>query len=594
MEKKKWLNTLVIILTILFLLQSCSEINKDESPMQLKAFNPMQLIKQENNLKGESIVKIKAAKNEYEPFQIAIVAGAKLNHVKIEMSDLKGENGSIGRENIVLYREEYVPIRNSSPRVVYSQGLYPDPLLPFKNPITGEPIEPLRVIDGQNGSQYAGAKYSAYPIEIFPGQNRVIWIDVYIPKNTTAGIYTGIFKASADGDISAEIPVELTVWNFSLPDTASHSTHFGHFGRIASMWGIKTDSKKYRDIEMRFCNELAKHRINPPIPHYLLPEVNDDGSLTIIPERHEKLKQYIKETYLLDFEVPRASFMTSTSNSKLPTPKSQTDPIAIKKTERYYKEYYDYLKKNGWEKRAYLYLLDEPNSVKDYNQVINLSKVVKQAAPELNCLVVEQTYKHDPSWPDLDSSIDIWCPLFSFIDRKSIQEKLKSGDKVWSYTALVQPPPKYHPEYEKVKDKNAPYWHIDRPTIVYRIPLWINKQYGITGLLYWTTVQWRENPFNEPYIGPYPTRYINGGGMLFYPGKDAGFDGPVTSIRLKILREGLEDYEYFTILEEKGEHEFVKEIIDSISPEWWNYTRDPRVLLEARERMAKKIIALNN
>ncbi len=509
----------------------------------------MQLIKQENNLIGENIVKIKAAKNEYEPFQIAIVAGGKLNNVKVEMSDLKGENGMIGKENITLFREEYVPIRNSSPRVVYSQGLYPDPLLPFNNPVAGEPIEPLHFTDFYSSNRKrVGAKYSAYPIEIFQDQNRVIWIDVYIPKNTPAGIYYGKFKAVADGDISAEIPIELTVWDFSLPDTASHSTHLGHFGRIAGYWDIKSDSKEYRDIEKRFCDELAKHRVNPPIPHYLLPELNNDGSLTIIPERHEKLKQYIEETHLLDFEVPRASFMTSTSNSELPTPASQSDPIAIKKTKRYYHDYYNYLKKNGWEKRAYLYLLDEPNHVKDYEQVINLAKVVKQAAPELNCLVVEQTYKHEPSWPNLDSSIDIWCPLFSYIDRNTIEEKLKSGDQVWSYTALVQPPPKYHPEYEKVKDKNAPYWHIDRPTIVYRIPLWINKQYGITGLLYWSIVSWRENPFNEPYLGPYPTRYINGGGMLFYPGKDAGFDGPVTSIRLKNLREGLEDYEYFTIL----------------------------------------------
>jgi len=593
MQEKKWLSTLVIILTSLFILQSCNGTGKEETPMQLQAFNSMQLIQQENKAKGEDVAKIKAAKNEYESFQIAVIAkSGKLDHVKIEISDLKSDNGTIGKENIVLFREEYVPVRNSTPRVTYPQGLYPDPLLPFKNPITGKPIEAIHVSDWEKTNRLVGAKYSAYPIEIFKGQNRVIWVDVYVSKNTPAGIYKGIFKASADGNISAEIPVELTVWSFTLPDTASHSTHFGHFGAIAGAWKIKSDSKKYREIERRFCDELAKHRINPPIPGYLLPEVNEDGSLTIIPERHEKLKQYIEETHLLDFEVPRAPFMTSTSNSKLPTPKSQTDPIAIRKTERYYKEYYDYLKKNGWEKRAYLYLLDEPNSVKDYNQVINLGKVVKQAAPELNCLVVEQTYKHDPSWPDIDPYVDIWCPLFSYIDRNTIQEKLKEGDKVWSYTALVQPPPKYHPEYEKVKDKNAPYWHIDRPTLVYRIPLWINKQYDITGLLYWTTVQWRDNPFNEPYIGPIPTRYVNGGGMLFYPGILAGFDGPVTSIRLKNLREGLEDYEYFTILEKKGEHEFVKKIVDSISPNWWSFTRDPEKILKAREKMAQKIVAL--
>ena len=104
-------------------------------------------------------------------------------------------------------------------------------------------------------------------------------MDVYVPKETLPGVYRGLFKAIARGDVAAEIAVELTVWNFTLPDTATHRTHFGGFGRIAAFWGVEKDSEKYRAIERRFCRELARHRINPPVPHYLLPQVNDDGSL---------------------------------------------------------------------------------------------------------------------------------------------------------------------------------------------------------------------------------------------------------------------------------------------------------------------------
>ena len=86
-----------------------------------------------------------------------------------------------------------------------------------------------------------------------------------------------------------------------------------------------------QNIEMRFCKELARHHINPPIPPDLLPEVNDNGSLTIIPKRHEKLKKYIKETHLVNFEIPRTSFMSTTSNSSRPTPDNQTDPASIEK-----------------------------------------------------------------------------------------------------------------------------------------------------------------------------------------------------------------------------------------------------------------------
>jgi hypothetical protein len=220
--------------------------------------------------------------------------------------------------------------------------------------------------------------------------------------------------------------------------------------------------------------------------------------------------------------------------------------------------------------------------------------MVKEAVPELQRLVVEQTYKHDPSWPDLDNYVDIWCPLFGFIDRKTINEKIAQGDEVWSYTALVQPPPSYHPQYKLVKDKNAPYWHIDRPPIVYRIPLWINKQYNIKGLLYWTTTGWYNDkgPWLEPWLGPYPERYANGGGLLIYPGKEAGFDGPVSTIRLKNIRDGLEDYEYFAILEKMGQKKFVKEMVDSIAPKWWDFTTDGEALLKIREELARKISEL--
>ena len=589
MKKIKILTVALVIVLVFAVLPNA------QAAIRLEAFHSLQRIMPQNQVRGEEVARIQAARNEYEAFQIAIIAeDEKLKEVRVEMSDLQGDEAGIGRENIVLYREEYVVIRHSSPRTSEPPGLYPDALLPLKNPITGEPIEPLRLADGQQGRQLVGAKYSAVSIEIFPGRNRVIWVDVYVPKGTPAGQYRGVFRAVAEGDVSAEIPVELTVWNFTLPDTATHRTHFGGFSRIAGFWGIDPDSEEYREIEKRFCLALARHRINPPIPHHLLPQVNDDGSLTILPERHKKLVQYIKETHLRDFEVPRAPFMSSTSNSPRATPESQTDPVAIEKSKRYYRQYYHYLKRNGWEKRAYLYMLDEPNSVKDYQQVINLGRVVKQAAPELKCLVVEQTYKHDPSWPEIDPYIDIWCPLFGFIDRQTIREKIAGGDAVWSYTALVQPPPKYHPQYAQVKDKNPPYWEIDFPPISYRIPLWINKQYGITGLLYWTTVYWKDDPFNEPFLGPYPVRYVNGEGMLFYPGKLAGFDGPVVSIRLKNIREGLEDYEYFAILEKMGEHQFVREILDGVSPTWWNFARDGRVLFEARERMARRIVGLGD
>jgi len=601
MKRNNLLNLNLIVLLALF--TQCAQDQRTDDPIRLTALNSMQRAIPGRPIEGAQVIDIKAAKNEYEAFQVVIEAGNEnlLQNVQVSISDLEGESGRIGSDNIILFRAENVHLRNSTDRAYFGPGLFPDPLLPFLDPVSGESIKSYHKIESSSGSQFSGAKYRASPINLYPGQSCTIWVDVYIPSDTKAGIYTGNLKVTTDENISSQIPITLKVWNFTLPQVATHRTHLGHFSHIATAWGIDSHSERFREIEMRFCRELAKHRVNPPIPHSLLPEVNNDGSLTIDPEKHESLRQYIKETHLVDFEIPRARFMTNTSNSPLATPDNQSNPVAIEKSKRYYREIYSYIKENGWDERAYLYLIDEPNSVKDYKQVITLAKVADEAAPELKRLVVEQTYKHNPDWPDLDSSIDIWCPLFGFIERKTIQEKIQNGDEVWSYTALVQPSPSYHPDYDKLKDKDPPYWHIDQQVMMYRIPMWINRQYDINGLLYWTTAGWynEEGPWLAPamfHFGNAEARaeYFNGGGLLLYPGKDAGFDGPVSSIRLKNIREGLEDYEYFAILEKNGEEEFVREMMNDVCPEWWDFTKDPEILLKVREQLAMKIESLLN
>jgi hypothetical protein len=154
----------------------------------------------------------------------------------------------------------------------------------------------------------------------------------------------------------------------------------------------------------------------------------------------------------------------------------------------------------------------------------------------------------------------------------------------------VQRAPRYHPEYERVKNLDPPYWHIDRPLLVYRVPTWINRQYDITGLLYWTTVTTVIQPWANPAFSH--GRHYNGGGYLFYPGIPCGIEGPVASMRLKNLRDGMEDYEYFALLERLGGEEALDKIIDRIAPNWWDYTKDPGQILAARQQLAEEILRL--
>ena len=106
-------------------------------------------------------------------------------------------------------------------------------------------------------------------------------------------------------------------------------------------------------------------------------------------------------------------------------------------------------------------------------------------------------------------------------------------------------------------------------------------------------------------------RYPNGDGYIIYPGKPIGYDGLVGSIRLKQVREGAEDYEYFTLLNSlikksdldsphvKTAIEALKQATDlvNIPCTMGRYStkilKSPDEVLRAREQIAKSIDKLN-
>lgn len=118
----------------------------------------------------------------------------------------------------------------------------------------------------------------------------------------------------------------------------------------------------------------------------------------------------------------------------------------------------------------------------------------------------------------------------------------------------------------------------------------MNRQYGITGLLYWTTFTYVSAPWHSPAISHWNI-CCNGGGYLLYPGLPCGMEGPVHSMRLKVVRDSMEDYEYFVLLEQRGGADALRPCIDRIAPNWWDIEYDPDVLLEERRKIAEAIVA---
>ncbi len=597
MIKYGFFSWILVILLIVALFSSCSTSKGGQDEVKLTAISSLERIGPNEPLYGEPQVIIKAARNEYESFQV--VVGALTKNVQVinaEITDMVGQDGIIEKENVTFYRPEYVRVGRSTPRAQLPPGLYADPLVPFINPHTGEIIKPFRTYQEYWPGPQIREGHEIYPLpfEVWKGQNQPIWLDVYIPKNAVAGEYKGTFTVTMNNYPSpwgqgldtlvtktVSIPVQLTVWDFTLPDGPTHKNHFGGVGRLTSWFDAEVNSDAYRDLEMNYCRMFAEHRMNPPLPRSIMPLIKDDGSLEISPERHRQLQEFIKKMHVTDFEIPRAPIPGITN------PHRELMNEERQKLVKYYRDYYRYVKDNGWEDRAYVYLYDEPNTAECYKRVLELGELVREAAPELKILVVEQPYSQDTEWPDMDPAVDIWCGLLGFIDRNSTEAAISRGDEVWSYTALAQRTPRYHPQYEEYKDYDPPYWHIDAMLTAHRTPTWINYQYGISGILYWALTYRERDDWNPVF-----RLRFNGDGYLMYPGVPCGVNGPVSSIRLKNIRESMEDYEYLHLYEKLAGREAVLKIVADVAPEWWQSTNDPRVIFSAREKIAKEIMKL--
>ena len=507
---------------------------------------------------GGPSVRIAAARNEYEPFQIVVQALDKPVTVSdVVVGDLAGgDNRRIAAKHAVRYREHCVYVRRPSHTSTAPVGLYPDALVPFVNPIDGG-----KLTEWHSRKNKQGAKYDAIPRKISPGFAETFWVDLHVPADAAAGDYKGEARVKIAGGQAVVVPVELHVWSFALPDTPTVQSHFGGFSRVASSHGVKPTSAEYYVIEERYLAAMAHHRITPDVPRHLLPKAKPDGSIDPSAS-HAKLAAFIQRYHVNAIQVPFGFTGDPTGKNR-------------ELTKRYLAAMQAYLAKHGWLDGAYIYLLDEPNDKEAYKTVRQRAAVVHEAAPKLRVLCTEQTRPSRPEWGDLNDAIDIWVPLWPLHDEPTAVQRLAAGDELWSYTALCQRAP-------------ALFWQLDFPLLNYRVWAWINYRYQMTGLLYWTSVYWGH--VKDPWLDQPSFRLAyNGEGMLFYPGRDAGFDGPVASMRLKQIREGMEDYEYLHLLAAKAGRQKAMAFAKRIGRTWRDWETDPVKLLTIRAELARAI-----
>ena len=161
----------------------------------------------------------------------------------------------------------------------------------------------------------------------------------------------------------------------------------------------------------------------------------------------------------------------------------------------------------------------------------------------------------------------------------------EAGKEMWMYHAV---------------DPREPFMNtfIQWPAIHGRLLMWYAALHESPGWLYYLTNAWQTNDKVIERVGrgphtnfnPVSWGHSNGDGCLLYPGAD----GPVSTIRLENLTDGIEDWELFARLRDReraaGANEEATDLIARLVRAGDDRTEDPALLERTRREAARRLL----
>lgn len=560
--------------------------NGNEPPVTCWTASATKKIRPNDSSESGFNVNIQAAKNEYESFQIVLSDTESFIINNISVSDLKKGSKFIDNRYIKVYREVYIDIKTIS-NTEGEYGLWPDALIPIKDVFFNE-------------------TRNALPFTASPNINHVFWVDLFIPSGLIAGDYKGSIKVDIDGKKSFNIPINITVWDFELPSTSTLVSAFGFDG-----WDTLKGHFEHRDSDAQdMLTPLSKLYTECALMNRVSLEsaIGEDWSIIPWPITDPIDWTEFDQNWSSFFDGKDLSY--GLQNARLT---SQRIPLWGDNDNEniiYIRNFVSHFRTKGWNDILFDYTWDEPDGKEDFNGIIRRGKMIREADPNIPLLVTTNIQMGEIF--DITEFVDIWTPVINDVNDKEgsicwesefagnqrglYSNQINIGKRLWWYQSCES-----HGcgigDSASLCFSGWPSYAIDIPAIDNRIMEWMSFKYDISGELYYSTtyaymgISGNEDAWNNQYYF-----WGNGDGTLFYPGRPDKIGGtnhiPIESIRIKMIREGMEDYEYMHLLKILGDESFARAQVDSVISETYKFFRDPDILYKARENMAKRILEL--
>ena len=368
----------------------------------------------------------------------------------------------------------------------------------------------------------------AEPFDLAAGTAQPYWVDVTVPRDQTPGEYYGLFTVTSDQG-SSQVAVVFHVRKFTLPRKPALRSSFLALAPTLQM-----------------AEELLNDRID-------LDNAPTGDERTLI------------DNYGYTIRGAGAWSGADVGNCTMSPAPSVASLQADAATHQPDLELYDYS-------------ADEIGSCTGLVPTLQAwGRAIHQTRMKNLVTMAPTTALMDDGSGTGRSAVDIWVVLPVMYDgaQTTIAAALAKGDAVWSYNTLVQ-------------DAYSPKWEIDWDPINFRLqPGFLSESMSLTGILYWRIDDWDSDPWNTALGFDYP-----GDGVMVYPGANIGSTGVAPSIRLKRLRDGVDDYDYVELLKGLGQGDWAIAQSKSIAPDWTHWTRDHAAVETLRNQLGDKIDSL--
>ncbi len=491
--------------------------------------------------KTDKTLDITLCKNEYEGTQLILYAKRNVKSYDIKVSDLINESAGavFNSDNVSVYNEKYITLlhKKGSNPVVDKGDEIADAILPFDT----------------------AKEYKENYVK--KGYNQGIYIEVNTDVSTVPGTYKGIVTVTADSQVY-NVPINITVYDIVLPEQSQAQNFWNN--TFYTQYGTSEMDTTDKMVGI-YLDKMNQYKLNGTLPFS-----GNGGAEAYV----ELIKEYYTHpgfsTYQFYYQSGRnqythkdretGEYVTAYASFNSPLLKEYLKAVARASVE----DRVNYLDKAMF---YFLDLIDEPSTEYHFQRCEEVAGVFDMVIEDVAYELLDE-YANDTSaaytyYKEVMFDTILGLDNVLTVTSNDIRGKLESrGIDSFTYCANIGliGSQSWRDYYAEMGDwwfytSNSPYYptathHLDDMYTSLVSLGWMQKAYGIKGYLNWNVADYSERGY-DAYTADNVWGYSPGDGWIFYPGYEYGITGPVASLRAVALRDGIDDYDLFTVMEEK-------------------------------------------